>query len=95
MPTAQKIFFFSMPTATVSILPERLPRFSTLSTLATVSHPATCYMMSGSVVSCVSAVVTIGKGAPRQVPTQIDQMVRNGKPQVDTVPILCIIVGPW
>ena len=95
MPTAQKIFFFSIPTATVSILLESMPRFSTLSTVITLAHPATCYMMSSSVVSCVSAVVTIGKGLLRLDQTQIGDMVRNGNGQVDTVPVLCIIVGPW
>ena len=95
MPTAQKIFFFSIPTATVSILLESLPRFSTLSTVITLAHPATCYMTPESIVSCVSAVVMFGKGLARPAQTQITGMVRNGKCPVDTVPILCIIVPPW
>ena len=67
MPTAQKIFFFSIPTATVSILLESLPRFSTVSTVITLAHPATWHMIPSSVVSCLSAVVKFGKGAWRLV----------------------------
>ena len=77
--------FFSIPTTTVchrTATSDGSPRFSTLSTLITVCHPATWCPMLATICSVspgpLSAVVRLGKGLPWQVCTQIGDLVGIG-----------------